>query len=87
MAILSKMSILAKKDPAYKACRIGVIGKELVAFGLCSSRFSIPCRRLPTISVSCIHRTIEKVKLVTWHKRDACNSKAIRPGWDFGPKT
>ena len=33
MAILSKMSILAKKDPAYKACRIGVIGKELVALG------------------------------------------------------
>lgn len=33
MAILSKMSILAKEDPAYKACGIGMIGKELGALG------------------------------------------------------
>ena len=33
MAILSKMSILAKVDPAYKACCIGMIGKELGALG------------------------------------------------------
>ena len=33
MAILSKMSILAKVDPAFKACCIGMIGKELGALG------------------------------------------------------